>query len=246
MRTYPHSYPHSGRRPIRVTLAVIAVLIAMPAAAALPAITNQNLAALTRAAVHWLRRQNPLPEGKRRIRIQPPDPRLDLPRCPSPRFSLLNPAAPGARVAIRVRCLQPVWQLFLNARVTTWISTLVARRALGVGTRITRGDVKVVVRPLRTLPPSPLSRPAQALGQVIRIGLAPGMVLSAAALTSPLLIHQGERLDIVAAEKGLRISVAGIAMQAGRRGERILVRNASSGRVLRATVTGRHRVQVGF
>ncbi len=238
--------PHSRARPVRMILAALAVLAAAPAAAALPAGTNQNLTALTRAAARWLRRQPHLKEGKRRIRIQPPDPRLNLPRCSGPEFSLLNPAAAGPRITIRVRCPRPAWQLFLNARVTTWVPVVVARRALGVGMRITRGDIEVLERPLRTLPPSPLSRPAQALGRIIRIGLAPGMALGAAALASPLLIRPGERLRIVAAADGLRVSMAGIAMQAGRRGARILVRNASSGRVLRATVTGPHRVRVGF
>jgi len=59
-------------------------------------------------------------------------------------------------------------------------------------------------------------------------------------------VHRGDRITIVARGDGLSLSATGVALENGRPGQRILVRNPSSGRVLHATVTGPHRVEVTF
>lgn len=240
-----HRPAPANRRPTHsVTLLglMLGVALAIPGTATAAV---QDLNALTSAARHWLATTLPH-DGRRRIVIQKPDPRLRLPACRQVSFSRLSPSVDFGRIAIRARCDTPAWQLYLVARVAISVPVIVANGPLEAGTRLTKKDLLRVRRPLSSLPPNAVGTLSAAVGHILKYGLATGSPVTAAVLTLPAVIHAGDHLTIVASGDGISLSTIGIAMQNGRPGQTILVRNLSSGRVLSATVMAAHKVIVTF
>ena len=61
---------------------------------------------------------------------------------------------------------------------------------------------------------------------------------------SPIVIESGVNVTIISSKNGIKISAAGIAMQRGRIGKIIRVRNAASKKVLRAKVIDARTVEI--
>jgi len=232
----------------RLATAIAAgVVLAALAAPAGAAPSRQNLKDLTSAARHWLAASLSGASGRPpHIDIQPPDPRLQLPRCGHPHFSRLHPSARSGRIALRATCGHPAWQLYLIARVQRRIRVVIARHPLAAGQHLTRADVTRDRRNQSSLPPNAVTSLQAAVGHVLMHSLAAGSPVTGTALALPTVVRRGDRLTIVAQGDGLSLSAAGVALENGRPGQRILVRNPSSGRILHATVTGPHRVKVTF
>ncbi len=242
-----HRPAPANRRPAPFVMLLglmLGVTLAVPGTANATA-AIQNLNALTSAARHWLATTLPH-DGRRRIVIQRPDPRLRLPACRQVSFSRLSPSVDSGRIAIRARCDTPAWQLYLAARVAISVAVVVANGPLEAGTHLTKKDLLRVRRPLSSLPPNAVGTLSAAVGHILKYGLATGSPITVAVLTLPAVIHVGDHLTIVASGDGISLSTIGIAMQNGRPGQTILVRNLSSGRVLSATVMAAHKVIVTF
>jgi len=116
-------------------------------------------------------------------------------------------------------------------------------------------DVLVVTRDLRAKEPLDASMVTLARRELTAIGdavsavsdvdgkasrrtLRRGQPLSRRALIEPMLVDRGATVEIVARDVGVEVRVSGEALQAGRRGEVIEVRNVANGRVIRARVIG--------
>jgi len=84
------------------------------------------------------------------------------------------------------------------------------------------------------------------LGKVLKKDVAAGTVLTNTILDSPQVIRKGEMVTIVGESKLLSVRTKGKAEQAGRVGDRIRVRNISSGREVFGTVTEGRVITVDF
>lgn len=68
--------------------------------------------------------------------------------------------------------------------------------------------------------------------------LRTGQLVQARFLGLPLLIKQGDSVNIMARSGAVEVNVSGEAMDRGRRGDIIRVRNTSTGKIIRARVLG--------
>ena len=71
-----------------------------------------------------------------------------------------------------------------------------------------------------------------------------GQPLEQNMLQNPVVIHSGAPVKLVTNYKGIQVSAEGIAMQKGRVGGRIKVRNAHSSRVLQGKVIDASTVEI--
>ena len=201
------------------------------------------------AAARFVREQMPAAlRGSARIDVQGPAPALHFPRCAHLQARAFGAASPFGAQTVEVSCTAPQrWSLYLPVRVDTLQGAVLALRALGAGHVIAPADLTVVSRDLSSLPAGALSDPRQAVGQVLRYGVAAGQALSRDMLRGPQLIHYGQSVSLLAVAPGMRLSALGIALQDGSQGQDILVRNAQSGRVVHGVVgaDGDVLVQVG-
>ncbi len=101
-------------------------------------------------------------------------------------------------------------------------------------------------RELSRLPHDVIFDLRSALGKEIRVSLRPGMVLRSSFLQLPVLVKRNEEVEIFAQGKNFLVKAKGIALENGKLGEMIRVRNKESQRVIYAKVSGENRVEVSF
>ncbi|MBK1616480.1 flagella basal body P-ring formation protein FlgA [Rubrivivax gelatinosus] len=164
------------------------------------------------------------------------------PRCSRPEVQALDTRSP-ARMRFELRCpgSAAAGQGFVvRARLSAEV--LVAALALPAGRALAAGDVQAQRREI-TPGSEPLSDAEAVLGLVAQRSIAAGQVLSARLLAEPLLVRRGEAVEIHARREAVEVVVPGQALDAGRRGETIRVRNTATGKVIQARVAAAGRVE---
>jgi flagella basal body P-ring formation protein FlgA len=123
---------------------------------------------------------------------------------------------------------------------------VVARHLIQRGTLLQPAMLEEVNRPAQGLDPQALSSLKDVLyGEATR-DLTAGQVLKSSDIRRAVLVKQGQSaLMSVGQDKGFQITVRVEALQDGRMGEQIRLKNPESGRLLTGTVTGPNTVR-GF
>jgi flagella basal body P-ring formation protein FlgA len=174
------------------------------------------------------------------------DPRLTLPDCAVP---LAVTALPQPRLQPRlntqVSCASGNgWSLYVPVELAVYRPVLVASRPLGRGESLGPGDLNLVSLDVTRIHGEYLTQVDAALGLELRRPLAQESPLLADDLLQPLLIRRGEAVNVSAAGSAVAVSMPGIALTDGRRGEQIRVRNQSSSRVVQGRVVAPGRVEI--
>ena len=86
---------------------------------------------------------------------------------------------------------------------------------------------------------------AEVAGRVPSRFLKTGAPLSADVLQAARVLEAGDPVTLVTNYNGIEVKAEGVALQRGRVGERIRVRNARSAKVLLGTVVDAHTVRLG-
>lgn len=132
----------------------------------------------------------------------------------------------------------PVW-----ARVRAWRKqdVVVARQRLDQGTLIAPEHLAIEIRKTALRGEKPLSEIEPAIGREVSRGLAAGEPVLASRLLAAREIVRGDRVQVEANAGAAHLTIEAIAETTGRRGGRVLLRNASSMKRFHATVTGPRR-----
>lgn len=190
------------------------------------------------------------------VEIAPLDGRVQVQACPQP-LQMDLPFA--SRETVRVRCTQPPWQLYLrlqagsggpaevtqtSADATATRQTVVARHLIQRGTRLQPGMLEEVTLPALGMDPNAVASLQDLLhGEVVR-DMPAGQVLRSSDIRRAILVKQGQSaLMMVGQNTGFQITVRVEALQDGRMGEQIRLKNPDSGRLLTGTVTGPNAVR---
>ncbi len=190
------------------------------------------------------------------VEIAPLDGRVQVQACPQP-LQMDLPFA--SRETVRVRCTQPPWQLYLRlqagstgpAEVTSagtdagaTRQTVVTRHLIQRGTRLQPGMLEEVTLPAQGMDPNAVASLQDLLhGEVVR-DVPAGQVLRSSDIRRAVLVKQGQSaLMSVGQNSNFQITIRVEAMQDGRMGEQIRLKNPDSGRLLTGTVTGPNAVR---
>ena len=158
---------------------------------------------------------------------------------------------PGRNVQVAVKVFVKE-QLFatvpLTMQLQRFADTVVAKRPIKRGHAIGPADLHVERRDV-TGETGYFIATKHLLGQTVRVDV-PALHIIRASNISPknptpvTLIRMGDRIQMVAQMRGLRISALGEALEAGRQGEVIQVRNINSKKIVQARVVNRGEVAV--
>lgn len=141
-----------------------------------------------------------------------------------------------SRMRFTVRCPADAgWKRDVVVRAQVSAKVVVMADDVPAGQTIKDEDVMLERRDV-TLVPDAISDTQVAVGFTGNRSLRTGQVLSKRALLTPLLVLRGHSVSIVARSQGIAVTVAGEAMDSGREGEVVRVRNIASGKVIRARV----------
>lgn len=148
-----------------------------------------------------------------------------------------------SRMRFAVRCPNDEgWKRDVVVRAQVSAKVVVMAGDVAAGQAIKDDDLTLERRDV-TLVPDAISDTQVAVGFTGSRSLRAGQVLSKRALLTPLLVLRGHSVSIVARNQGIAVTVAGEAMDSGREGEVVRVRNIASGKVIRARVIEAGKVE---
>lgn len=174
------------------------------------------------------------------------DPRLRPRRCAVP---LAVDWLPGGR-ALSVRCTPDGWQVFVTVasdgggKPQSTGMAVRLRSALMRGSKITPGDLEMAAV-TGTVGNDLLRSIEAASGHRLLRSVAPGTMLRLSMLEQVPTVRRRDRVTIKIESPGFAVSAAGEALENGGPGNRVLVRNLSSGKKLRGIVAADGNILIG-
>ncbi|MEM6638632.1 MAG: flagellar basal body P-ring formation chaperone FlgA, partial [Pseudomonadota bacterium] len=245
-----HRQPHV-RSPYRCLFGEplcvrLSVVFLTGASALSSAAAWQSPESIETVAEAFVTQHQPAMTGTVTVQTQPIDRRLKLKACAKALEGFL-PAGAGWRPAmsVGVRCAGPVaWKVYVQVRTESRIQVARVTRALPPGHTVTPQDFEWVEQ---TAHPGSLSlqkglhTPA---GRVLRTACGAGQTLTQSMLQPDYLVRRGERVTLASGDSALAIRMGGQALADAAAGERVRVRNSSSGRVVEGIVRQRGVVEI--
>jgi len=227
---------------VLATVGALSALLVCP----LPAAATQSLDAVRTLAVDWLQQHRTLPGARMTTEAGQLDSRLHLADCAAPLEASLPGNRPlGARVSVTVRCPVPGgWTVRVPVKVQMFANVLVTSRPLARGDGPGASDVHTEERDVASLAYGYVASLDQIGGRALARPLNAGTVLTPGMLAGRQAVRIGDAVSMEASVDGVTIRAEGVAMGAGDTGTRLKVRNASSGKVLDAIVSGPGTVAV--
>jgi flagellar basal body P-ring formation protein FlgA len=203
---------------------------------------------LQKQAQQWAS-THPSFQGKQ-VQIVPVDPRITVQSCQQNlQFEQAFPNQP----AIRVRCAQPAWQLFVNlntgqatapanrasAAAPALYKVLVSKELLKRGTVITPAMFSTAEMPVAGMENQIISDIKIIKNMELVRDLTPNTPLRSYDVKTAVLVKRGQEVQVTAGEgQGFSITMRAEAMQDGGLGEQIRLKNVESGRSLSGVITG--------
>ncbi|HHF2888102.1 TPA: flagellar basal body P-ring formation chaperone FlgA [Vibrio diabolicus] len=172
-----------------------------------------------------------------------------LPECESPLVitGRDNQALPVGNLKRSVSCddIDSPWRINVTIKSSLTLPVLVATTTVGRNEVVTAKHVKLETRTISRQDDF-YTRPGQAIGLETSRRLRAGQVVNPSNLSAPPLIEKGNEVIVIASKNGFSASTKGVALEDGAKGQQIEVENLSSGKVIRAVVTGLNQVHTQF
>ena len=189
----------------------------------------------------------------KQLQVVPVDPRITVQNCQQNlQFDHPFPNQP----AVRVRCAQPTWQLFVNltaAPTATRENTsgapvykvLVSKELLKRGTVISPSMFSYAEMPVAGMENQIISDANLLKNMELVRDLTPNTPLRTYDVKTAVLVKRGQEVLVTAGEgQGFSITMRAEALQDGGLGEQIRLKNSESGRSLYGVITGPNAAKV--
>ncbi|RDE22383.1 flagella basal body P-ring formation protein FlgA [Motiliproteus coralliicola] len=181
-----------------------------------------------------------------RIDLKPGSRNLKLQRCGNPiRFSSKRPLGSGA-FTIKAECDYPRrWSRYLHGQIALTRPVLVSTRPLAKGSQLSTDDLRLAWRDQGQLHGGYFDQLQAVIGFELKRSINADRPITPSLLRPPVLIKRGDSVNIQAGRGGVSVQMTGTAIEDGRKGQQIRVRNNRSGREIRARVIDSGLVSVG-
>ncbi|MGN8158781.1 flagellar basal body P-ring formation chaperone FlgA [Salinisphaera sp. RV14] len=139
---------------------------------------------------------------------------------------------------MRVSCPDQGWQLYVPVTLTSLARIAVAAHDLPAGTPLTKSDLKLVRSSAGQGDSHQVAHSLKsALGKTLTAPVSAGTPIRLSSLAQPVRIHAGQQVTVHVRSEAVSVEATAIALQQGRVGQSILVKNPSSGKRYRVEVT---------
>jgi len=219
-----------------------------------------NLSVMNQQVEQWLSKKHGI--SSKDVTLQALDPRLQVSSCLTP---LLIDHPFSSRETVRVRCAEPVWQLYVQVSLANLSPTpgpkasasvngasaaandlkpsgrtvVVPKRFLQRGAVLQTEWLEVVQAPSGPVDSSWLGTVADAQQSELVRDVPAGQPIKSSDIRKAILVRQGQTVLLSVGDKvGYQITVRVEALQDGRFGEQVKLKNPESGRQISGVVTG--------
>ena len=135
-------------------------------------------------------------------------------------------------------------QLWVRAEIKVFDQVVVSTRPLASREVIAAEDVRLDWREIGTTAPRAYTKIEEVLGKQVSRSTSANEVLTIAQAESPQVVRHGSTIVLIYENAYLRVEAAGEALQAGRVGDTIKVKNPASGKLLQGIVVDARTVRV--
>lgn len=161
-------------------------------------------------------------------------------------FTRSNTIKPG-RNSIGVRCNSiKKWTIYTPININLYKKILVLTKPIRRGKMFNSHMFKIEKRDVSLLRSGYLTNPLSLINKQATRNLKIGSVLNKSNYTEPKLIKRGDTVTIQVNSLNLSISMMGIAVMDGKKGQKIKVKNIKSKQIVQATVKSPGQVAVIF
>lgn len=173
------------------------------------------------------------------------DSRLRLARCEHALvFNLQDTSGSGGNVNVQVNCTAGSrWTILVPAVATVFRPMAIAGRNLQKGDVVGRDDLNTEARDMSQYRQGFLLMADDIVGKEVRYPITKGDAIRTSALGPPLVIKRGDEVTIESAGGAIQVVTNGTALNDGRIGQQIRVKNNQSERIVNAKVIGSGKVQ---
>jgi flagella basal body P-ring formation protein FlgA len=208
--------------------ATLALLLLGNAMLCHASIESAQLAQIHQSVEQLVRNQTAGLPGKVSFTLGEIDPRLSLPACATPEAFIPAGVRLWGNASVGVRCSgSNPWTIYIPVSVRILTGVAVAAHALAQGRSIALADIVMQESDLGQLPGAVITDPAQAVGRIVTLSVAPGQPLRQDLLRSPPVIQQGQSVTLRAQGLGFKVSAEGKAVTNAAEGQVAQVRTPS-------------------
>lgn len=204
---------------------------------------------LDEAARHWMAKMHGVPLST--VELVPLDPRIQVQPCDQA-VHFDHPFA--SRDTLRARCVQPAWQLYRQVSVGATAAAqpkagsartvVVLKRFLSRGTALDPDMLEEVALNGPNADSSLLSSVHDVVHAELVRDLMPGVPVRSSDIRRATMVRQGQLVTMVVGEKSsFQVVLRVEALQDGRMGEQVRLRNTESGRQISGIVSGPNLVR---
>lgn len=229
-------------------LSKLMVLIALLLLSSLTTVqARQEISQIELAASNWLDQELSKQPGRYETRLSNLDPRLRLAACQSPlAVEVHGDKALRGRVSLKVSCFDQDWFIYLSADIALYLQVAVARTDLPRRASLSSSMLKMAEVDVSKVRGDYYTQTAALQGLQLRNRVRAGEVITSNNLLVTDAVNRGEQIAIVATNGTLSVRMSGEALDSGKLGDQVRVKNLQSGRVIRALVVGRGKVEVRY
>ena len=222
--------------------------------------TQTNLSVMSQQVQQWFSKTHGI--SPKDVTLKALDPRLQVASCSKP-MAIDHPFA--SRETVRVRCTEPVWQLYVQVSLPNLSpapgpkgsapvngasaavndlkpsgrTVVVPKRFLQRGAVLQAEWLEVVQAPTGPVDSSWLGTVADAQQSELVRDVPAGQPIKSSDIRKAILVRQGQTVLLSVGDKvGYQITVRAEALQDGRLGEQVKLKNPESGRQISGVVTG--------
>ncbi len=210
--------------------------------------TYENLGGLRAEVKKFLQQQYLDAETPPEISIKNLDNRLRLKKCSiAPEYSIKSGSRKYGHVTVFTECKGTTpWSLYVPATVTGYQYVLVAKQGIFRGTIISKQHLQLKKIDLSKAYYGFYTDSKQILGLQASRSIPTGSIISKLFLELPDIIKEGQEIFIQAKTQGINVQLKGKALNDGKLGQLIRVRNTASGKVIQAKVISSTKVEVSL
>jgi len=170
------------------------------------------------------------------------DDRVHVPNCNSPlTFSSSPEALSQSNVMVKAQCSDNNWYIFMVVKATETQPVVVISSAVSPGSLLTTDNIHVVNMNKKRLRTSTFSDIEDVLGARIKRRVTAGRPVNPNNLC---YVCKGDNVTISAGNAGMRVKTSGVALEDGKMGETIQVKNRRSNKKIYARVAATGQVEI--
>jgi flagellar basal body P-ring formation protein FlgA len=186
-------------------------------------------------------------QEKLEIEVGQLDRRLKLKKCPeSLELSTMDKRGLGGNISVLVACRveSSKWAVHIPAQVYLYRQIPVAKHNLLRGKILAARDIKLEVVNVSLIRQELITTAEAAIGLEVKRNISQGAPLIRANTQPPMAIKRGEIVTIATTAGAIVVNTTGSALNDGRLGQKIRVRNSQSNRVITGLVVAEGKVQI--